>query len=52
MGYKARGWLSGTEGGRARVTYFAEEGVFLKTSAFPQFVKEGYFFVPMYEVWG
>ena len=24
---------SGTEGGRTRVTYFAEEGVFCKTSA-------------------
>ena len=24
--------LSGTEGGRTRLTYFAEEGVFFKTS--------------------
>ena len=36
----------GTEGGRARVTYFAEEGVFFKASAFPQFVREGYFLYP------
>ena len=46
------GGHSGTEGGRARVTYFAEEGVFFKTSACPRFVKEGYIFVPRYEVWG
>ena len=26
------GGHSGTEGGRTRVSYFAEEGVFLKTS--------------------
>ena len=31
------GWLSGTEGERTRVTYFAEEGVFICT--------------PGYEVW-
>ena len=45
---------SGTEGGRTRVTYFAEEGVFCKTSArdLRDFVKEGYFFVPRYKVWG
>ena len=30
------GGHSGTEGGRTRVTYFAEEGVFLKTSACPR----------------
>ena len=36
-------WLPGggghsdTEGGRTRVTYFAEEGVFFKTSACPRF---------------
>ena len=30
---------SGTEGGRTRVTYFAEEGVFFKTSACPRFCK-------------
>ena len=30
---------SDTEGGRTRVTYFAEEGVFFKTSACPRFCK-------------
>ena len=30
-------------GGRTCVTYFAEEGVFFKTSACPRFVKEGTF---------
>ena len=44
--------LSGTEGSRIRVTYFKEEGVFFKTSACPRFVKEGYFSVPWYKVWG
>ena len=39
------------KGGRTRVTYFAKEGVLSKTSACPRFVKEGYFFVPRYEVW-
>ena len=38
------GGRSGTEGGRTRVTYFAED--------VRDFVKEGYFFVPRYEVWG
>ena len=46
------GGHSGTEGGRTRVTYFAEEGVFLRPPHFRDFVKEGYFFVPRYEVWG
>ena len=32
--------------------YFADEGVFFKTSAYPLFVKERFFFVPRYEVWG
>ena len=31
--------LSGTEGGRTPVTYFAEEGVFFKTSACQRFCK-------------
>ena len=30
---------SGTEGGRTRITYFAEEGVFIKTSACQRFCK-------------
>ena len=38
-----------TEGGRTRVTYFAE-GYFLRPSHVSDFVKEGYFFVPRYEV--
>ena len=42
----SRGGLSST------VTYFAEEGVIFQTSACPRFVKEGYFCVPRYEVWG
>ena len=47
------GGHSGTEGGRTLVTYFAEEGVFFKTSPHVRdFVKEGYFLVPRYEVWG
>ena len=46
------GGRSGTEGGPTRVTYFVEEGVFLKTSEYRDFVKVGYFFVPRYEVWG
>ena len=29
-----------------------KKGSFFKTSACPRFVKEGYFFVPWYEVWG
>ena len=33
------GGHSGTEGGRTCVTYFAEEGIFLKTSACPRFCK-------------
>ena len=33
------GGHSGTEGGRTFVTYFAEEGVFFKTSACPRFCK-------------
>ena len=33
------GGHSGTEGGRTRVTYFAKEGVFFKTSACPRFWK-------------
>ena len=43
---------SGTEGGRTCVAYFAVEGVFFKTSHVRDFVKEGYFFVRRYEVWG
>ena len=31
------GGHSGSEGGRTRVTYFVEEGVFFKTSACPRF---------------
>ena len=47
------GGHSGTEGGPTRVTYFAEEGVFLlRPPHVCDFVKEGYFFVPRYEVWG
>ena len=41
---------SGTEGGRTFVTYFAEEGSFLRPPHVRDFVKEGYFFVPRYEV--
>ena len=43
---------SDTEGGRTHVTYFAEEGVFLRLPHVRDFVKEGYFFVPRYEIWG
>ena len=39
-------------GGRTCVGCFAEEGCLFKTSACPWFVKEGYFFLPRYEVWG
>ena len=39
------GGHSGTEGGRTRVTYFAEEGVFLKTSACSRFCKRRVLFV-------
>ena len=47
------GWgFVGTEGGRTHVKYFTEEGVFLKNSACPRFVKEGYFFESRYKVWG
>ena len=35
----ARRGHSGTEGGRTSVTYFAEEGVFFKTSVCPRFCK-------------
>ena len=44
----------GGGGGRTCVTYFAEEGVFLflRPPHVRDFVKEGYFFVPRYEVWG
>ena len=37
------GWLSGTEGGLTRLTYFAEEGVFSKTSECPRFCIRRYF---------
>ena len=47
-----RGVHSGTEGGLARVTYSAEEGVFLRPPHVRDFVKEWYFFIPRYEVWG
>ena len=46
------GGLSIRDMGRIRVTYFAEEGVFFKTSVCLRFVKEGYFLLPMYEVLG
>ena len=46
------GGHSGTEGGCTRVTYFAEEGVFLRPPHVRDFVKEGYLFVPRYEVRG
>ena len=47
------GGHSGTEGCGTRVTYFAEEGVFyLRPPHVRDFVKEGYFFVPRYEVCG
>ena len=47
------GGASGTEGGRTWVTYFAEEEVFfIRSPHVRDFVKEGYFFVPRYEVWG
>ena len=36
--------LSGTEGGRTRLTYFAEEGVFFKTSECPRFCIKRVFF--------
>ena len=40
-------------GARTCVTYFGEEGVFfLRPPHVRDFVKEGYFFVPRYEVWG
>ena len=41
---------TGRVGGRTGVTYFAEEGV-LRPPHIRDFVKEGYFFVPRYEVW-
>ena len=34
---------SGTEGGRTRITYFAEEEVFLRPPHVRDFLKEGYF---------
>ena len=46
------GGHSGTEGGRTFVAYFAEEGSFLRPPHVRDFVKQGYFFVPRYEVWG
>ena len=46
------GGLLRYRGGRTRVTHFAEEGVFLRPPHVRDFVKEGYFFVPRYEVWG
>ena len=36
--------LSGTEGVRTRLTYFAEEGVFFKTSECPRFCIKRVFF--------
>ena len=39
-------------GGRTHVTYLADEVVFFKTFVCPRFVKEWYFFVPRYGVWG
>ena len=34
-----------------RITYFAEDGVFLRPPHVRDLVKEGYFFLPRYEVW-
>ena len=45
------GW-GGYRGGPNPRHVIREEGVFFKTSKCPRFVKEGYFFVPRYEVWG
>ena len=39
------GGHSGTEGGRTRVTYFAEEGVFFKISTCPRFWKRRVLFL-------
>ena len=40
------GGHSGTEGGRTRITYFAEGGVFLRPPHVHDFVREGYFLYP------
>ena len=35
-----------------RISYFTYFGLFLRPPHVRDFVKEGYFFVPRYEVWG
>ena len=45
------GGVSGSEGGRTRVPFFAEEMVFSRPPHVHDFVNEGYFFVPRNEVW-
>ena len=50
-------WLSrrghsGTEGAHLRYVFRGRRGLFLRPPHVRDFVKEGYFFVPRYEVWG
>ena len=45
--------IPGTEGGpHLRYVFCARKGLFLRPLHVRDFVKEGYFFVPRYEVWG
>ena len=47
------GGHSGTEGGaHLRCVFRGRRGLFLRPPHVRDFVKEGYFFVPRYEVWG
>ena len=41
-----------TEGGCTRITISRKKGSFLRPPHIHNIVKEGYFFVPRYEVWG
>ena len=53
MGGGGGGGHSGTEGGpHLRYVFRGRRGLFLRPPHVRDFVKEGYFFVPRYEVWG
>ena len=46
------GGHSGTEGAAPALGILPKKGSFLRPPDVRDFVKEGYFFVPRYEVWG
>ena len=50
--YPRGGGLSGTEGAAPALCISRKKGSFLRPPHARDFVKEGYFFVPRYDVWG